>query len=123
MLVLKFSNLVDGIESGILGQGLGHDLHSLGELGDRQLLTALQSGCVFPEAHSQLDLRCSTARHQLIVLNNIGDGMQCIIQSSLQTVQDLLRAAPEKQGYGRILGAGDKGHDAVSNPLLFHQSG
>ena len=123
MLAAQGNQRVDLVQTGVLGQGLGYDLHGVGEGLDGQLLPATDGCCILSETKRQLYLWSAAAGNEHLVLHYDPHHPQGIFHRSVQLIHYVLSASSQDDGDRLgVLAFLDKGHLLVADLSLLDQA-
>ncbi len=111
---------VDRVVASVLGQGLGDDLHRVGEGVDGHLLPSAHGGGVGLQVLGDLHRRGTAARDVLAVDDHVRHHAQGIVEGAVSLGHHVLGPAPDEDGDGHgVLAAGDEGEGVLAElPLL-----
>src|SRR5271157_6068345 len=112
---------VNGIETCVLCKGPRDDLECYSKGLDGELFLATDRCRVLAEPERELGLGCATTGDNLLVLDT--DNAECVVDSALELVDDVLSATLDDDGNRlRVLALLDKGHLLSGDLALFDKT-
>ena len=123
MLAAQSHKGINLVQPGILGQGLGYDLHGVGEGLNGQLLATAHGCGILPQTQGQLYLGGTAAWNQQLVLDDNAYNPQGVFHGPVQLIDHVLGSAAEDNGHGLgVLALFDEGHLLVADLSLLNEA-